>query len=132
VADRSEASYPGRSLGLPAGGPGSIADTGRRLAGVTLDWLVCLLVSNAFLDGNPWATLGVFASLHVLTVGTVGSSPGHLLLGMRVQRLGGGWAGPLPAIVRTALLCLAVPALIFDADQRGLHDRVPGTVLVRR
>ncbi len=132
MVDRREASYPGRRLGLPAQGPGSIAGAGRRLAAVTLDWLGSLLVSNAFLDGNPWATLGVFASLHVLTVGTVGSSPGHLLLGMRVERLGGGWAGPVPAIVRTALLCLAVPALIFDADQRGLHDRVPGTVLVRR
>jgi uncharacterized RDD family membrane protein YckC len=36
------------------------------------------------------------------------------------------------AAIRTALLCLAVPALIFDSDSRGLHDRVAGTVLVRR
>ena len=35
-------------------------------------------------------------------------------------------------IVRTALLCLVVPAVIADADQRGLHDRVAATVLVRR
>jgi hypothetical protein len=33
--------------------------------------------------------------------------------------------------VRTALLCLAIPALIWDADHRGLHDRVAGTMLVR-
>jgi hypothetical protein len=29
------------------------------------------------------------------------------------------------------LICLVIPAVIFDADQRGLHDRVRGTVLVR-
>jgi hypothetical protein len=33
--------------------------------------------------------------------------------------------------VRTLLVCLFVPAVIWDADQRGLHDRVAGTLLVR-
>jgi len=33
--------------------------------------------------------------------------------------------------VRTLLVCAFVPALVMDADQRGLHDRVAGTVLVR-
>ena len=104
----------------------------RRILAVTVDWLGCLLISEALLGGNPWATLGLFAALHVLTVGTVGSSPGHALLGLRVQRVAGGWAGPLPAVVRTVLLCLVVPAFVFDVDQRGLHDRAGGTVLVRR
>ena len=43
-----------------------------------------------------------------------------------------GWAGPLPALVRTALLCLVLPAVVYDRDQRGLHDRAAATVLVRR
>jgi hypothetical protein len=34
-------------------------------------------------------------------------------------------------LIRSLLLCLGVPALIWDRDQRGVHDRVPGTVLVR-
>jgi hypothetical protein len=34
--------------------------------------------------------------------------------------------------VRTVLLCLLIPAFITDRDQRGLHDRAAGTVLVRR
>jgi hypothetical protein len=34
-------------------------------------------------------------------------------------------------VVRTVLLCLAIPALIWDADLRGLHDRAAGTMLVR-
>ena len=34
-------------------------------------------------------------------------------------------------LLRTALLCLAVPALIWDRDGRGLHDRLARTVQVR-
>jgi hypothetical protein len=28
-------------------------------------------------------------------------------------------------------LCLVIPAVIFDPDQRGLHDKAMNTVLVR-
>ena len=34
------------------------------------------------------------------------------------------------AVVRTALLILLVPALLVDADGRGLHDRLTGTAVV--
>ncbi len=124
--------HPGERFGLPDEGSGSVARVPRRLAALTLDWLACLLVSNAFFDGDPWATLGVFAAVQVLTVGTVGASPGHALLGLRLRRLDGGWAGPLPALARTLLLCVVVPAVVYDRDQRGLHDRVARTILVRR
>jgi hypothetical protein len=30
------------------------------------------------------------------------------------------------------LLCIVIPAVIWDSDQRGMHDRLSGTVLVRR
>ena len=30
-----------------------------------------------------------------------------------------------------ALLCLLIPAVIWDADQRGLHDRYAGTLVAR-
>lgn len=123
--------YPGQRLGLPERGTGSVAKVGRRLVAVTLDWLACLAVSTAFADGDPWVTLGLFAVLQVLTVGTVGASPGHAVVGLRLQRLEGGWAGPTPAVIRTVLLCLVLPAVVFDRDQRGLHDRAAGTVLLR-
>ena len=119
-------------LGLPASGPGSIAGVGRRLVAVTIDWFSCQLICAAFFGSDPWWTLGLFGVLHVLTVATLGFSPGHRLLGMQVRRMDGGWAGPVPALIRTILLCLAVPALVFDSDSRGLHDRAAGTVLVRR
>jgi uncharacterized RDD family membrane protein YckC len=35
------------------------------------------------------------------------------------------------AVVRTALLLLLVPALLVDADGRGLHDRFTDTAVVR-
>ena len=52
-------------------------------------------------------------------------------MGIHVVRLGGGPAGPVPALVRSLLLCLVIPAVIFDPDHRGLHDKAMNTVLVR-
>jgi uncharacterized RDD family membrane protein YckC len=50
---------------------------------------------------------------------------------MRVERADGGAPGFVAALIRSVLLCLALPPLIWDADQRGLHDRWAGTVVVR-
>jgi hypothetical protein len=33
--------------------------------------------------------------------------------------------------VRTLLLVIIVPAVVWDSDQRGFHDKVAGTVLMR-
>lgn len=35
-------------------------------------------------------------------------------------------------MVRTALVCLVIPAVVWDRDTRGLHDRAMSTVCVRR
>jgi len=123
--------YPGERLGLPEAGPGSIARAGRRILAICIDWGIALLISNFAFSGSSWATLAVFAVEQILLVGTLGYSIGHRIVGIHVQRLGGGPAGPLPALVRTLLLCLVVPAVIFDPDQRGLHDKAMNTVLVR-
>jgi uncharacterized RDD family membrane protein YckC len=79
--------------------------------------------------GN-WALL-VFFLLHVLTVGTIGFTPGKRLFGLRVAALDTGRPNPLRAVLRSALLCIAIPALIWDRDGRGLHDRLARTVEVR-
>jgi len=42
-----------------------------------------------------------------------------------------GRVNPARALLRTVLLCLALPALIWDRDGRGLHDRLAKTVEVR-
>jgi uncharacterized RDD family membrane protein YckC len=124
--------YPGERLGLPESGPGSIARAGRRIAAIMIDWGIALLISNFAFGGNSWATLAVFAVEQTLLVGTLGYSIGHRALGIAVVRPGGGVPGPLAALVRAVLLCLVVPAVIFDPDQRGLHDKAMNTLLIRR
>ena len=32
---------------------------------------------------------------------------------------------------RTALLVIIIPVLVWDSDQRGFHDKIAGTVLIR-
>ncbi|WP_031487373.1 RDD family protein [Streptomyces bicolor] len=128
--------YRGEQLGLPEEGPGSIARPGRRLGALAVDWGICLLIAYGLItDGygqatSNWALL-VFFLMSVLTVGTIGFTPGKRLFGLRVVVLATGTVNPLRALLRTALLCVAVPALIWDRDGRGLHDRLAGTVEVR-
>lgn len=131
VTEVSENTYPGERLGLPAEGPGSIARPGRRIAALAIDWACAVVVSIAFFSYDSFATLAVFAIVQLLFLPTLGGSPGHRLLGMRLQLVQGGWVGLWRPIVRTLLLVLVIPAVIWDADQRGLHDKAAGTVLLR-
>lgn len=128
--------YRGQQLGLPEDGPGSIARPGRRLGALAVDWGISLLIAYGLItDGygqatSNWALL-LFFLMSVLTVGTVGYTPGKRLFGLRVVTLETGTVNPLRALLRTALLCVAIPALIWDRDGRGLHDRLARTVEVR-
>ena len=134
-----DAQPPGVRLGLPAEGPGSVARFGRRAGAIIVDYALCTLIATLFgyhfaghnTGAAAFLPLAVFGVENLLLLGTAGFTIGHRLFGMQVRRLGGGLPGIVPALVRTILLCLAVPALIWDRDQRGLHDRVAGTVLVR-
>ncbi|GAB2676446.1 RDD family protein [Thalassiella azotivora] len=129
---RAPSSYPGERLGLPERGPGSVARVGRRLVGVAVDWALALAVSHGFAGGDPWATLAVFGLLHAVLTATTGTSVGHRLVGVQVVGIGEGAPPPVRAVARSFLLCLALPALVWDSDQRGLHDQLARTVLVRR
>lgn len=97
-----------------------------------MDWGLSLLVSAGFFHYDPWVTLAIFAITQVVFLFLMNGSIGHLIFGMRVVPLSGGWVGAWRPIVRTLALCLLVPALIWDLDQRGLHDKAAGTVLVIR
>lgn len=123
--------WPGKRLGRPAAGPGSVARFGRRVAALCVDWALAMLLSFVFFGGDSTANLAFFAGMQLVFVGVTGHSIGHRTLGMQVQRLDGTAAKPLDGVVRTVLLCLVVPALLSDADQRGLHDRAAKTILVR-
>ncbi|MBW5484131.1 RDD family protein [Streptomyces bambusae] len=128
--------YPGERLGLPQEGSGSAARFGRRLAAVVIDWAACQLIASQLIaEGRPTAaanwTLALFIVLSVLTVGTVGFTPGKRLVGLRVVAEDGGRLGIGRVALRTLLLALLVPALIWDRDGRGLHDRLAKAVQVR-
>lgn len=128
--------WPGERLGLPESGPRSIARGGRRLLALAIDWGIATLLSVAFFAPEPWqtngfVTLGLFAALQIVFLWLLNGSVGHLIVGVRVVPLVPGRLGPWRPVVRTLLLCLFVPAVVMDADQRGLHDRAAGTLLVR-
>ena len=126
------ADWPGQRLGLPSDGPRSVARLGRRLVALAVDWALASLVGYLFFDAAPFAILGAFALLQYVFIALLSGSIGHLLLGMRVVPLRPAWIGVWRPAARTLLLCLVIPAVIYDRNQRGLHDQVAGTVLVRR
>ncbi len=124
----------GLRLGLPPEGPGSLAGTGPRLVAFVVDAILSALVAGLFtaphLPGN--VSLLVFALEYIGFGAFFGQTPGMRVLGIRLVRLDRPAPVGLPrAVVRTALLMLVVPALIWDADGRGLHDRAAGTAIVR-
>lgn len=137
--------YPGERLGLPESGPGSIARVGRRIAALFIDYLPAVVIAGAFfplrdrgdvtpipvLDADPMYTLLVFAVLQIIFIPTLGGSIGHRIMGLRLMRADGAWTGVWRPIVRTLLLCIVIPAVIWDQDQRGLHDKMVATILVR-
>ena len=123
--------YPGERLGLPATGPRSIARVGRRIGALAIDWAAAVIISIAFFQYDSIATLLIFAVVQIVFIPTIGGSPGHRILGMRLVMLGGGWVGLWRPVVRTLLLVVVIPAVIWDQDQRGLHDKLVGTVLIR-
>ncbi|WP_093259857.1 RDD family protein [Thermostaphylospora chromogena] len=128
--------YPGERLGLPEQGSGAVAGWGRRIAAIFIDWLICLwAIARGLLGADAlsagWVALGVLAVEYILLVGTIGMTFGMRLMGIRVAALDGGRPRFLAVVVRTVLLCLLVPAVVYDRDQRGLHDRMAGTVVVR-
>ncbi|GAB1817234.1 RDD family protein [Herbidospora sp. RD11066] len=128
--------YPGERLGLPEQGKGSVARFGRRIVALAIDWLICVwaiaqgLLGAKGTDATLIAT-GVLALEYILLVGTMGMTFGMRLVNIRVVSLAGPQLTPKAVLIRTVLLILAVPALIFDKDQRGLHDRFAGTVVIR-
>ena len=124
--------YPGRDLGLPDEGQGSVAAPLRRVGQFLLDLLIGGLVASAISFPAPtYLSLAVWAVLVTLPVAVLGQTPAMVLTGLRVVRVDGaahvgGWA-----LARTVSLFFVVPALIMDHDRRGLHDRVSRTVVIR-
>jgi uncharacterized RDD family membrane protein YckC len=91
--------------------------------------LVALLL---FRPLQQWTVSAVFAIEVLILTSFGGASAGQRIVGIRVLRMADGNPIAIPAaILRTALLLLVIPAVIWDADGRGLHDKAAGTVLIR-
>lgn len=138
----SPETFPGERLGLPSDGRGSIGKLGRRVGALFVDYIAATIIATFFgydqfaLPTDAGITLFypliVFAVLQVLFLPTMQSSPGHRLFGLTLRRVDGAWVGLWRPIVRTLLLIVVIPAVVWDADHRGFHDKLAGTVLVRR
>jgi uncharacterized RDD family membrane protein YckC len=122
--------YPGQDLGLSEAGPGSVAGIGRRLGALVIDWLACMVISLAIFKTQAW-TIAIFAAEVWLLTSLTGLTLGKRLLGIRVARLDGRPVGLLAGLIRTVLLLLVVPPLVFDKNLRGLHDKASRTAVLR-
>lgn len=131
--------YAGARLGLPPTGTRSVASWGRRITALVLDWLGSMLVAGVLLgDGiwgqgwEAWAPLVVFWLETGLLTALAGGSFGKLVLRVVTVRVDGRPLGLLQALLRSLLVCLVIPPVVYNPDRRGLHDLVAGTVTVRR
>jgi uncharacterized RDD family membrane protein YckC len=115
---------------------------GRRILGITIDWLACYAISLGFFAGGgsladriPGARFPVLILLfaeYSLFIALGGASFGHRLVGLKVVRYSdGGPVTPIQALIRTALLMPLITAITFDENGRGINERLSNTVLVK-
>ncbi len=131
------ARWPGEHLGLPAKGPGSLASVMRRTGGVFIDWFICLAIANGVvaitssLGGVATVTPMIYLLLGVISVWLFARTPGQAILGMGVARIDAdARVNFLRAFARTFFTLFIFPAVLVDADGRGIHDRATGTSVV--
>ena len=137
----TQGEWRGQRLGLPEGGPGSVASFGAKAGAFVVDVLLAGLAGSLVnvvvtdpsdVQRNAAGYLA-FAVLYVGSLALTAQTPGMRLVGLRVLPLTGTRLalGLVPALLRTAVLATLVPALVSDRDARGLHDKAAGTVVVR-
>jgi len=115
---------------------------GRRLLGITVDWIGCYAISLGFFAGSgsltdrvPHARIPVLILLfaeYAFLVAFGGASFGHRIVGLKVVRFSdGGAPTPIQALIRAALLMPLITAITFDENGRGVNERLSNTVLVK-
>ena len=137
--------FRGERLGLPESGRGSLSTTGQRLLAFIVDALASGLIAALFVETvhhghrqdvasrlpGSWSLIPL-AIDYVLGMLLAGQTLGMRLFGLRIIRVDDPdqAVNPWRAVVRTILLFLLVPAVIWDKDGRGLHDRFSDTAVV--
>lgn len=111
---------------------------GRRVVAFLIDWFASVLVALAAFpqfgygtNESMLLTVVVFAVEVTVLTWLTGASFGQRILGLRVVSIQGGRLPLWRVVVRTLLLLLVIPAVVYDDQGRGLHDRVAGSVVVR-
>lgn len=114
---------------------------GRRLLGITIDWLAAYAVTLGFFAGSGTflersrgiggTVLLILALEYLILVSLGGASFGHRIVGLKVVRFSdGGVATPLQALIRTFLMVIIITAITFDENGRGVNERLSNTVLI--
>lgn len=130
--------WPGEKLGLPEKGSGSLVSVMRRIWGVVVDWVIAWIVAafiNTFttmLGDTATLTLMLFVIIGTVSVWLFACTPGQAVLKMGVARVdvAGARVGFLRALARSLLTAFILPAVMVDADGRGMHDRGTGTSVI--
>jgi uncharacterized RDD family membrane protein YckC len=134
-AEEEQPRWRGERLGLPESGPGSAAPTGRRGLAFLIDIALAAIITAPFTAPNfpgDWSLLTWFL-ITAVPVSVFGFTPGMALLRIWVARMDGAvMVGPLRAVLRCALTLLIIPAVVWNLDGRAWHDRLTGTVVLRR
>jgi uncharacterized RDD family membrane protein YckC len=124
--------------GVTPAPPGVPAGLGRRLLAIVIDWGAALLLARLF-SGAAYgsgdyaaATLAIFALEIIVLTALTGSSFGQRIVGIAVISESGGRLALWRIIVRTVLICLVIPALVYDSQRRGLQDLAVGSRVVMR
>lgn len=119
--------------------PGESAGFGRRVLALAIDWFASLGVALLWLGTARYLTndfaltnLSIFYGEIVIFTWLISASFGQRIMGIVVVRMDGGRLGLSRIAVRTLLICLVIPAVVYDSEGRGLHDRAVGSVVIRR
>jgi uncharacterized RDD family membrane protein YckC len=115
------------------------ASLGRRLGALVIDWIIAALsgVALAGVSYPPknlaenFIITGFFVVEVSVLTGLLGFSIGKRILGLKVENPDGRPIGIVRALVRTALICLVLPAVVMTDDKRGLHDLAAGSRVIR-
>lgn len=131
---------PSEPLDIDGPYPGAVAaGLGRRLAAIALDWAAAIVVARLVLPGAAYgssesalATLAIFFVEVALFTWLMASSFGQRIVGIAVVGIDGNRLGLWKSIVRTLLICLVIPALVYNSQGRGLQDIVAGSIVLMR
>lgn len=117
------------------------ASWARRFLALCVDWAACTLIVLFVLgpqrwSEDPWSgfyAMGLFVVESALFTALLGGSFGKVATRLRVVRHDevGRPLELIPALLRSILIVLVIPPLVFRPDGRGLHDLAVKSQTVR-